>query len=68
MDDISQLNDEYNIDFKLDTRTLPEEGRGGSDYHSFVRYGFDSIAFLKGHGIHIGIVKMTPLKTWIYRI
>ncbi|HMA83171.1 MAG TPA: M28 family metallopeptidase [Candidatus Thermoplasmatota archaeon] len=48
MEEISQLNDEYNIDFTLDKRTLPEEGRGGSDYHSFVRYGFDSIAFFEG--------------------
>jgi len=48
MDEISQLNNDYNIGFSLEKRTLPEDGRGGSDYHSFVRYGFDAIAFFEG--------------------
>ena len=48
MDEISQLNDQYDIGFSLEKRTLPEDSHGGSDYHSFVRYGFDAIAFFEG--------------------
>mgnify|MGYP006289936979 FL=1 len=48
MDEISQLNNEYNLGFSLDLRTLPEDTRGGSDYHSFVRHGFDAISFFEG--------------------
>jgi aminopeptidase YwaD len=48
MDEISILNEEYEVELTLEKRTLPEQGRGGSDYHSFVRYGFDSIAFFEG--------------------
>jgi hypothetical protein len=48
MDVIDTLNQDYNIGFTLDKRTLPEDGRGGSDYFSFVRYGIDSIAFFEG--------------------
>lgn len=48
MDEISRLNEEYEVELTLEKRKLPEQGRGGSDYYSFVRYGFDSIAFFEG--------------------
>lgn len=48
MDQIELLNEEYDIDFELQKRLLPEDTRGGSDYHSFVRYGIDAIAFFEG--------------------
>lgn len=48
VDEISLLNEDYDIGLTLEKRTLPEEGRGGSDYFSFVRWGFDSIAFFEG--------------------
>lgn len=45
---LESLNNQYGLNFNIDRRTLPEDKRGGSDYHSFVRYGFDSIAFFEG--------------------
>lgn len=48
MDDIRDLNTQFDLGFTLDNRILPEDRRGGSDYFSFVRYGFDAIAFFEG--------------------
>jgi len=48
MDVVDNLNQDYEIGFTLEKRTLPEDQRGGSDYYSFVRYGIDSIAFFEG--------------------
>ncbi|MBS3778726.1 MAG: Zn-dependent exopeptidase M28 [Candidatus Thermoplasmatota archaeon] len=45
---LESLNNQYGLKFNIARRTLPEDRRGGSDYHSFVRYGFDSIAFFEG--------------------
>lgn len=47
VDQIEILNQVHGLNFDLDKRTLREDGRGGSDYYSFVRYGFDAIAFFE---------------------
>jgi hypothetical protein len=48
MDEIDKLNIDYNFNFDLPRWTISEEGPGGSDYFSFVQYGFESIAFWEG--------------------
>ncbi|MEM0493061.1 MAG: M28 family peptidase [Candidatus Thermoplasmatota archaeon] len=47
-DDILEINNVYNLSFtNIIQSTINEEGRGGSDYYSFVQYGFESVAFFE---------------------
>lgn len=47
IDQIDLLNTQHGLNFDLDRRILREDRRGGSDFYSFVRYGFDAIAFFE---------------------
>jgi len=48
MDDIDELNVDFNFNFELTRWIIDEVGPGGSDYFSFVQYGYESIAFWEG--------------------
>ena len=44
--DITDLiNDGYNLNFNIEHYNRTRDGRGGSDYHEFLQYGYESIAF-----------------------
>lgn len=46
---IIDINNLYNLPFtNIIQGVINEEGRGGSDYYSFVQYGFESVAFFEG--------------------
>jgi Zn-dependent M28 family amino/carboxypeptidase len=48
VDIIDNLNDEFEFNFEFTRGILSEDSRGGSDYSSFTRYGFEAIAFFEG--------------------
>jgi len=48
MNDIDKLNVDFNFNFELPRWIISEVGPGGSDYFSFVQYGYESIAFWEG--------------------
>jgi len=47
IDEIKNINQNYNINFNIKERSkiTPGGPRSGSDYHDFVLYGYDAIAF-----------------------
>ena len=48
MDQIGVLNAECGIDFELQPRVLNEDAsRGGSDYFSFMKYGYEVVSFFE---------------------
>ncbi len=47
LNEISQVNIDYGINFELISGIIDEEGSGGSDYFSFVEYGYETIAFFE---------------------
>lgn len=48
MDSIEIINTDYGIDFNFIRDTLNEEAeRGGSDYFSFIEYGYEAVAFFE---------------------
>ena len=49
VDTIFDINSNYNLPFSNISRSVTnEEGSGGSDYFSFVEYGFETVAFFEG--------------------
>lgn len=44
---LEEVNDQYQIGFDLTQGIIDEQGRGGSDYFSFVEYGYDTLAFFE---------------------
>lgn len=48
LDIIENINEEYHFNYNLDIETIDEEGRMGSDYATFIRYGYEAIAFFEG--------------------
>ena len=46
MNEIEKINQDYNINFEMITGLSSLEG-GGSDYMSFFRYGYDTLAFFQ---------------------
>ena len=48
VDVIENLNIRYDFNFDISRRILSEDSRGGSDYYSFSRYGYEAIAFFEG--------------------
>ena len=48
VDQIEDLNIEYDFNFDITRGILSPERRGGSDYYSFLRYGLETIAFFEG--------------------
>ncbi|MBU0498378.1 MAG: M20/M25/M40 family metallo-hydrolase, partial [Candidatus Thermoplasmatota archaeon] len=48
IDNIININTSLNLGFNFHTGTLPEQGSGGSDYFSFVEYGYEALAFFEG--------------------
>jgi aminopeptidase YwaD len=48
VDIIENLNIQYDFNFDISRRILSEDSRGGSDYYSFSRYGYECIAFFEG--------------------
>lgn len=50
LDIIENLNTDYNINFQINTGDIDRDGRGWSDYHSFVEYGFEALACWGGEG------------------
>ena len=48
VDLVENLNIQYDFNFEIGRRNLSEDSRGGSDYYSFTRYGFEAIAFFEG--------------------
>jgi hypothetical protein len=48
IDVIDNLNFQYNFNFEITRGTLSADSRGGSDYYSFTRYGYEAIAFFEG--------------------
>ena len=47
LDAIEGINTDYGIDFELIRGIIDEEGMGGSDYFSFVEYGYEAVAFFE---------------------
>ena len=47
LDIIEQLNSLYDFSFTITRGITNEEGKGGSDYFSFVEYGFETVAFFE---------------------
>ena len=47
IDEIKNINQNYNINFNIKTgwKIIPGGPRSGSDYHDFVLYGYEAIAF-----------------------
>ena len=47
VEEIKSVNDNYSIDFNINTGRIIEPGgpREGSDYHDFVLYGYETVAF-----------------------
>ena len=43
-DVIENINTEYNINFQINKGEINRDGRGWSDYHSFVEYGYETLA------------------------
>jgi len=41
------INDDYGFNYVFSRRTIQPGGGGGSDYYSFLQYGFDAIAFFE---------------------
>ena len=48
VDLIDNINTQYFFNFELTRGILSEDRRGGSDYSSFARYGYETIAFFEG--------------------
>jgi len=48
VDIIENLNIDYNFNFDITRGILNPDRRGGSDYYSFLRYGYETIAFFEG--------------------
>lgn len=48
VDSIEDLNIQYDFNFNISRRNLSEDSRGGSDYYSFSRYGYEAVAFFEG--------------------
>lgn len=44
LDIIKEFNIDYNINFDLDTGEINRDGHGWGDYHSFVEYGYETLA------------------------
>jgi len=49
-DIIDELNTDYNIDFDIGYGGIDRDGRGYSDYFSFIEYGYEAIACWGGEG------------------
>jgi len=47
-DIIEDLNFQYDFNFNITRGILSADRRGGSDYFSFLRYGYETIAFFEG--------------------
>jgi Zn-dependent M28 family amino/carboxypeptidase len=47
LDLVETINDDYAFNYVFSRRTIQPGGGGGSDYYSFLRYGFDAIAFFE---------------------
>jgi len=48
VDQIENLNIQFDFNFHLTRGILAEDRMGGSDYYSFSRYGYEAIAFFEG--------------------
>jgi len=48
VDQIENLNIQFDFNFHLTRGILAEDMMGGSDYYSFSRYGYEAIAFFEG--------------------
>ena len=48
VDQIENLNIQFDFNFDLTRGILSEDRMGGSDYYSFSRYGYEAIAFFEG--------------------
>lgn len=48
LDEIEEMSSQFNLFFDFDRRTISEDQRGGSDYASFTRYGYEAVAFFEG--------------------
>jgi aminopeptidase-like protein len=44
LDVAEQINTDYNINFQINTGEINRDGRGWSDYHSFIEYGYEALA------------------------
>lgn len=47
LDDIEDMNMDHGFNYVFKRGTLQAGGGGGSDYYSFLQYGFDAIAFFE---------------------
>lgn len=47
LDLVEDINDEYGFNYVFNRGTIQPGGGGGSDYYSFLQYGFDGIAFFE---------------------
>jgi hypothetical protein len=47
LDIVETINDDYGFNYVFNKRTIQPGGGGGSDYYSFLQYGFDAIAFFE---------------------
>ncbi|MDG6228693.1 MAG: M28 family peptidase [Candidatus Thermoplasmatota archaeon] len=50
LDVFSTINDIANLNFDLGAGAIDREGRGWSDYHPFVVYGYEAVACWQGEG------------------
>lgn len=47
IDEMEKINQDYNINFNISNGVTTLDGGGGSDHVSFVRYGFETIAYFQ---------------------
>lgn len=47
IDEIEDVNEIYNINFNLNKGIVKDTFRGGSDFASFLRYGYETLAFFQ---------------------
>jgi len=48
LDEIEVLSNQHDLHFDFNRRILSEDRKGGSDYSSFTRYGYEAVAFFEG--------------------
>jgi hypothetical protein len=48
LDELEDLSSQFNIHFNFKRGIIAEDTRGGSDYSSFTRYGYEAVAFFEG--------------------
>lgn len=47
IDEMEKINQDYNINFNISNGVTTLDGGGGSDHVSFVRYGFETLAYFQ---------------------